>query len=68
MLNINNNQKELLLMHLPSLQKSIESGDIDTVLEDLDAKITEIGFNADYSLNETGAKLQKLYDELYNQN
>ena len=68
MLNINNDQKELLLTHLPNLQESIESGDIDTVLEDLDAKITEIGFNADYSLNETGQRLQKLYDELYDQN
>ncbi len=68
MLNINNDQKELLLTHLPNLQEIIESGDIDTVLEDLDAKITEIGFNADYSLNETGQRLQKLYDELYDQN
>lgn len=68
MLNINSEQKELLLMHLPNLQESIESGGIDTVLEDLDAKITEIGFNADYSLNETGQRLQKLHDELYDQN
>ena len=68
MLSINNDQKELLLTHLPNLQESIESGDIDTVLEDLDAKITEIGFNADYSLNESGQRLQKLYDELYDQN
>ena len=34
----------------------------------LDAKITEVGFNADYSLNEKGLKLPKLYDKLYNQN
>jgi hypothetical protein len=68
MININNVQKELLLTHLPSLQKSIESSDIDIVLEELDAKITEIGFNVDYSLNETGQKLQNLYDELYEQN
>lgn len=42
--------------------------DIDTLLLNLDDKITEIGFNKDYSLNETGLKLQKLYDELYNNN
>ncbi len=68
MININNVQKELLLTHLPSLQKSIESSDIDIVLEELDARITEIGINVDYSLNETGQKLQNLYDELYEQN
>ena len=67
-LNINNDQKSLLLMHLPNLQESIENGDIDTVLEDLDERITDVGFNADYSLNETGRKLQTLYDELYYQN
>ncbi len=68
MLKINNNQREFLLIHLPTLQESIESGDIDAVLEELDDKITEIGFNADYSLNEIGQKLQRLYDELYEQN
>ena len=68
MLNINDDQKSLLLMHLPNLQESIKSGDINTVLEDLDERITDVGFNADYSLNETGRKLQTLYDELYYQN
>ena len=41
---------------------------VDDMLLALDDKITEIGFNTDYSLNETGLKLQKLYDELYIQN
>jgi hypothetical protein len=32
----------------------------------LDDKITEIGFDEDYNLNEEGLILQKLYDELLN--
>ena len=44
------------------------TNDIDTLLLDLDDKITDMGFNDDYSLNEAGTELQKLYDELYNQN
>ena len=44
------------------------SDDVNVLLLDLDAKITEIGFNPDYSLNEIGLKLQRLYDQLYNQN
>ena len=68
MLKINDDQQKLLLTHLPNLQENIYREDIDTVLEELDAKITEIGFNNDYSLNKTGLSLQKLYDELYNQN
>ena len=39
--------------------------DIDDTLLVLDDKITEVGFNADYSLNEKGRELQNLYDELY---
>lgn len=68
MLNITDDQKKLLLLHLPDLYESITDGDIDAVLDKLDDKITEIGFNADYSLNEAGLKLQRLYDQLYNQN
>ncbi len=68
MLKISEDQQKLLLTYLPNLQENIYREDIDTVLEELDAKITEIGFNNDYSLNKTGLSLQKLYDELYNQN
>lgn len=44
------------------------SEDVNDTLLDLDAKITEIGFRADYALNAVGLKLQKLYDALYTQN
>ncbi len=68
MLKMSNDQQKLLLTYLPSLQENIYRGDIDTVLEELDAKITEVGFNNDYSLNKIGLSLQKLYDELYEAN
>ena len=55
-------------MHIPDINQSINNGDLDDVLDQLDDKITEIGFNRDYTLNEIGLKLQKLYDELYVQN
>lgn len=44
------------------------SDDINDVLLALDAKITEVGFDANYDLNDDGLKLQKLYDELFDQN
>lgn len=68
MIKITDEQKELLLKHLPDADIFIESDDIDNLLDELDNKITEIGFNSDYSLNETGLKLQLLYDQIYNQN
>lgn len=62
-MNITDEQKKILAKYNVAI-----TSDINALLLDLDDKITEIGFNADYSLNETGAKLQRLYDELYNQN
>ncbi len=68
MLNISNEQREQLIKYLPDMEKCITTDDIDTVLDRLDNKITEIGFTPEYELNEVGLKLQRLYDELYNQN
>ena len=62
-MNINDEQKRLLNKYGIVIQD-----DINGLLLDLDAKITEIGFNADYSLNKVGLQLQRLYDELYDQN
>lgn len=68
MLNISSEQKQLLLKYAPETKFGIDKDDIDQILEKLDAKITEIGFDAEYELNAVGLELQKLYDELYNQN
>ncbi len=69
MLNITNAQKEILLEYLPDLEQSISDGDIENILDELDDKIVEIGLDDDQNLlNEKGLKLQRLYDELYNQN
>ena len=68
MLNINETQKVLLCKHISEGQKYIDNDDIGQLLDDLDAKITEIGFDENYDLNEEGLKLQRLYDALYDQN
>ena len=59
-MNITDEQRKLLEKY------SVEVlDDVDDTLLALDDIITEVGFNADYSLNEKGRELQKLYDELY---
>ena len=68
MLNLKKDQEDLLLSFLPDMRRCIDEDDIETVLDELDNKITEIGFDANYDLNEVGRKLQRLYDELYDQN
>lgn len=64
MLKITDDQERLLLEYLPDTKHYIENDDIDQLLEDLDDKITEIGFDAEYELNAAGLKLQQLYDQL----
>lgn len=71
-MNISDSQKELLKEYGLVLPDNIDEIDeiekINEVLLDLDDKITEIGFDSNYDLNEVGLKLQRLYDQLYNQN
>ena len=65
MINITDEQRELFTGYLN--EKELQN-DIDEVLDVLDDKITEIGLNSDYELNEVGLRLQRLYDQLYIQN
>lgn len=62
-MNITEKQKELVKKYL---KKSYT--DIYQLQLDLDDKITEIGFDENYNLNEEGRLLQRLYDDLYYQN
>lgn len=61
-------QRKELETFLPNLQRYIDDEDIIPLLKALDAKINEVGYDADHQLNATGQKLKKLYDELYEQN
>ena len=62
-MNITEKQKELVKIYL---KKSYT--EIYQLLLDLDDKITEIGFDENYDINEEGILLQRLYDDLYYQN
>ena len=62
-MNITNEQYEILSKYQIEVCE-----DINDLLLNIDSKITEIGFNSDYSLNDVGLKLQLLYDQIYNQN
>ncbi len=69
---ITGEQKSLLKEYGVAIPENVEdmksADEINEVLLALDAKITEIGFDANYDLNDVGLKLQKLYDQLYDQN
>lgn len=63
-------------MYITTIQKEILKkynipicGEINELLLLIDAKITEIGYEANYErVNLAGRELERLYDELYDQN
>ena len=63
-------------MNITTIQKEVLKkynipicGEINEMLLLIDAKITEIGYEANYErVNPAGRELERLYDELYYQN
>ena len=63
-------------MNITTIQKEVLKkynipicGEINEMLLLIDAKITEIGYDANYErVNPAGRELERLYDELYDQN
>ena len=63
-------------MNITTIQKEVLNkynipicGEINEMLLLIDAKITEIGYEANYErVNPAGRELERLYDELYDQN
>ena len=63
-------------MNITTIQKEVLKkynipicGEIYEMLLLIDAKITEIGYEANYErVNPAGRELERLYDELYDQN
>ena len=63
-INLTNEQREILATYDIEIAE-----DINDLLLALDAKITEIGFTADFNhLNAVGTKLQTRYEHIFDQN
>ena len=61
-------QKELLSDKMENFDEIIKSDNVNDLLIPLNDLIFMIGMNQNYDLNEMGFKLQKVYDEIYDQN
>ena len=59
---ITEKQKELLKKYNIEYEEYIND-----LLLNIDFRLTQIGFDKDYELNESGLELQKLYDQIYMQ-
>ncbi len=61
-------QKKLLSDKMENFDEIIKSDNVNDLLIPLNDLIFMIGMNQNYDLNEMGFKLQKVYDEIYDQN
>lgn len=67
-MNISDEQKDMLLLYVPEAKESLTTDDVDDLLDKLDDRIIEIGFDKNWDLNSVGLKLQRLYDQIWVQN
>lgn len=70
MLNITKEQVDYLKLYLePELvDKYIEDDDIGNLLIDYDDAIIELGMDKTQEITHKGIEMQKIYDQIYNQN
>lgn len=68
MIAISEEQKELIIKYLPDIEEVLMTDNVNEILLPLDDFITENCFDKDYELTDLGLKLQKAYDEIFNQN
>lgn len=68
MIVINNVQKNYLVQHGIAVEKYIIADDIDSLLEAIDDAVVENIVTHNDEPDETGIKLQRIYDEINNQN
>lgn len=68
MLNITSEQLALIKKYMPDCSDYISNDELDNFLDKFDDVITEVGFDDEYELTSEGLQLQKVYDQIYNQN
>lgn len=68
MLNITDEQKNILEQYIENVNSYIDDDDIENLLIELDDVIIEHGMDMSQEITSQGIELQKLYDQVYNQN
>ena len=61
-------QKETLSRYIPDLEKLIESSDVQALLDEIDNVIVDNILANNEEPDSEGIMLQRIYDQLFNQN
>lgn len=68
MIHITNKQKEYLESQSVDIKAALEADDLDALLDIIDDAIVDNIVNHNDEPDETGIALQRVYDQIYNQN
>lgn len=70
MLNISEKQLQIIKQYLNSdtVDAYVNNNDLSSLLIDFDDAIIEFGMNQQQEITKIGIALQRIYDEIYNQN
>ncbi|MEF9991339.1 MAG: hypothetical protein RR657_01615 [Peptostreptococcaceae bacterium] len=68
MVNLTDKEKELLKEYFPDKKELLTTTDVNDILTELNTLILEIGFDEEYRLTDSGRKVQRMYDNIYNNN
>lgn len=67
-MNITDYQKQTLSRYIPDLEKLIESGDVQALLDEIDNVIVDNILANNEEPDSEGIMLQRIYDQIFNQN
>lgn len=68
MIKLTDEQREFIVQNLPSGEKLVKAKDVDDILGPLDDWITANGFDDKDELTDEGRRIQRMYDNIYNNN
>ena len=67
-MNVTAAQKAILIQFLPNVEKLIQQGDVQTLLDAIDDVIVDNILAHNNEPDATGIMLQRVWDQIYNQN
>lgn len=67
-MNITDYQKQTLCQYIPDLEKLIENGDVQALLDEIDNVIVDNILANNEEPDSEGIMLQRIYDQIFNQN
>lgn len=68
MITLTEEEKAFLLDHVDRAEELIASDDVNIILDKMDDLIMELGHDENQEITDVGRRIEKMYDNIYNNN